>query len=163
MIGALWKLYLPLVVLTAILALQNTKQAMLPARQTNVLWTCEIVVLACVLILRSGWARDARWRGAQAELGTIANNFYEPRREMISNSFAIGCAVFVSLWWAIATWAVVLNGFRGNTASRGLADFEVAALVGAIVGGVIGAVIGLVVGHVWETSHRRRRVAKLAS
>jgi hypothetical protein len=157
-----WKLYVALIVLTTIVVLQNTKQAMLPAKQTPLLWTAEITVLVCVLILRSGWGRDSGWAKAQEELGTLANNFYAPRRETISNSFAIGLGVLLSLWWAAATWAVMFNGMRRNVAGRGLADFEVAALVGAIAGGAIGAVCGLVVGHIWETRHRRRRLATRA-
>jgi hypothetical protein len=157
-----WKLYVGLLVLTTILVLQNTKQAMLPAKQTPVLWSAELIVIVCVLILRSGWGRDGRWMEAQAELGTLANNYYEPRRQMISNTFAVGVGVFASLWWAIATWSVILRGMRGNTISRGFADFEVAAVAGAIAGGAIGAVLGLVAGHIWETRHRRRRLTKRA-
>jgi hypothetical protein len=154
-----WKLYSALVALTAIVVLQNTKQAMLPAKQTPVLWAAEIVVIAGVLVLRSGWGRDSRWTDAQAELGTLANNFYEPRREIFSNGFAITGGVFCSIFWALATWSVVLRGMRGGTITRGFLDFEIAALAGAIAGGVIGAVAGLAAGHFWETRHRRRRVA----
>src|SRR6516162_3260874 len=145
-----WKPYAALIVLTVIVVLQKTKQAMLPAKQTPVLWAAEIVVIAGVLFLRSGWGRDTRWANAQAELGTIANNFYAPRREMFSNSFAVAGGVLGSLWWAAATWAVVFTGMRRNVIGRGLADFEVAAVAGAVAGGVIGAVLGLVVGHIWE-------------
>jgi hypothetical protein len=157
-----WKLYVALIVLTAIVVLQNTKQAMLPAKQTPLLWAAEITVIVCILVLRSGWGRDGRWREAQAELGTLANNFYEPRRQTISNSFAVGFGVLLSLWWALATWAVVFTGMRRNVAARGLADFEVAAIAGGIAGGAIGAVLGLVAGHIWETRHRRRRLANRA-
>lgn len=160
--ASIWKFYLPLIALTVIVVLQNTKQAMLPAKQTPVLWSAEVVVLVCVLVLRSGWGRDARWAKSQAEIGTLANNFYEPRRQAISNTFAVGLGVFASLWWATATWSVMLHGMRGSTMSRGLVDFEVAAFAGAIVGGVLGAVLGLVAGHVWETRHRRRRIAAQA-
>jgi len=157
-----WKLYLPLAVLTTIVLLQKTKQAMLPAKQTPVLWAAEIAVVVSVLILQSGWGRDGAWARAQAQLGTLANNYYAPRREMISNSFAVGAGVFASLWWAAATWSVVLGGMRGNV-ERGLMDFEVAAVAGAIAGGMVGAVRGLVAGHIWETRHRRRRLANRAS
>jgi hypothetical protein len=157
-----WKPYAALIVLTVIVVLQRTKQAMLPAKQTPVLWAAEIVVIAGVLILRSGWGRDTRWTNAQAELGTIANNFYAPRREMFSNAFAVAGGVLGSLWWAGATWAVVFTGMRRNVAGRGLADFEVAAVAGAVAGGVVGAVLGLVVGHIWETRHRRRRLTNRA-
>ena len=157
--ASIWKYYVPLIVLTGILVLQNTKQALLPAKQTPLLWAVEITVLICVLILRSGWGRDNHWTKAQSELGTLANNFYEPRREAISSSFAVGVGVVASLWWATATWSVMLRGMRGNTMSRGLVDFEVAALAGAIAGAMIGAALGLAAGHVWETRHRRRRIA----
>ena len=153
-----WKLYTALAVLTAIVLLQKTKQAMLPAKQTPVLWAAEIAVVVSALILQSGWGRDSGWAKAQAELGTLANNYYAPRREMISNSFAVGAGVLASLWWAIATWSVVLGGMRRNVVARGFADFEVAAVAGAIAGGVVGAVFGLVAGHIWETRHRRRRL-----
>lgn len=156
---SIWKYYLPLVALTGILVLQNTKQALLPAKQTPVLWAVEITVIVCVLILRSGWGRDTQWTKAQAELGTLANNYYEPRRQAISNSFAVGLGVVASLWWATATWSVMLRGMRGNTMSRGLIDFEVAAFAGAVAGAVIGAALGLAAGHIWETRHRRRRIA----
>ena len=153
-----WRLYLALVTLIAILVLQNTKQAMLPARQTPMLWSAVVLVMACVLVLRSGWGRDNDWSQAQGELGTLANNFYEPRRAALVNGGAIAGGVFGGLWWAAATWAVVLGGMRRNSMSRGLLDFEVAALAGAVTGSVIGAVFGLVAGHIWETRHRRRRL-----
>ncbi len=157
-----WKVYSALIALTAIVVLQNTKQAMLPAKQTPVLWAAEIAVLAGVLVLRSGWGRDRLWTDAQAELGTLANNFYEPRREIFSNGFAIAGGVFCSLFWALATWSVVLGGMRRGSMTRGLVDFEISALAGAITGGVVGAVVGLAAGHIWETRHRRRRMASHA-
>lgn len=157
-----WRLYAGLAILTLVLVLQNTKQAMLPAKQTPMLWGAELATLLGVLVLRSGWGRDQRWSDAQAELGTLANNFYEPRREMFSNGFAVAGGVLGSLWWATATWAVVLGGLRRNVAGRGLADFEVAAVVGAVTGGVLGAVLGLALGHIWETRHRRRRLIQRA-
>ncbi len=152
-----WFLQGAMVLVTSVLVLQNTKQALLPARQTPVLWGAELAVIVGVLILRSGWGRDAHWRTAQAELGTLANDYYEPRRDALTNGWAIGVGVFCSLWWAVATWGVVLTGMRRGVESRGLLDFEVAALVGALTGGVIGAVIGLAVGEVWERRHRRHR------
>ena len=152
------RLYIALFTITAILVLQTTKQAMLPARQTPVLWFAVLFVMLGILVLRSGWARDNQWVGAQGELGTIANNFYQPRRETLVAGFAIGVGVFGSLWWALATWNVVLGGMKRDVMGRGLFDFGVAALAGAITGGVLGAVLGLAIGHVWETRHRRRRL-----
>lgn len=151
------------IVMTIILALQNTKQALLPRPQTPVLWGATLAVLAGVLVLRSGWGRDADAAVAQAELGTIANNFYEPRREALTNGLAVGGGVLGGLWWAAATWSVVLGGMRRDVMARGLIDFEVAALAGALTGGVVGAVIGLAIGHWWETRHRRRRLARRAT
>lgn len=152
--------YGALLTVIGILALQYSKQAMLPRTQTPVLWFAVGVSFASLLILRSGWMRDAAWKAEQARLGTIVNNYYEPRREALSNGFAVAGGVFISLWWAAATWSVVLGGLRRNVAGRGLADFEVAALVGAIAGAFGGAVVGLIVGHVWESRHRRTRMER---
>jgi uncharacterized protein (DUF2062 family) len=71
-----WALQIVLITVTFVLVLQNTKQAMLPAKQTPVLWAAEGVAIACVLLLRSGWARDTEWTADQEQLGTLANNFY---------------------------------------------------------------------------------------
>ena len=156
-----WLVLGALVVLTVILVLQESKRAMLPRTQTTFLWCAEIASIAAALILRSGWLRDNRWIDEQRELGTLANNFYEPRRAWLTQGFAIGLGILGSLWWALATWAVVFNGMRRATETRGLAGFEVAALCGAIVGALDGAVLGLGVGHLWEASHRRARRERL--
>jgi tetrahydromethanopterin S-methyltransferase subunit C len=156
-----WFLYLAVGIVTVVLVLQHTKQAMLPATQTPVLWAAEIAMIASVFVLRSGWGRDSGWASEQERLGTLANNFYEPRRQALSEGFTVGGGVLGALWWAAATWSVVLFGMRRKVATRGLLDFEIAALVGALVGGVIGAVIGLVVGHFWEKRHRRRRMERM--
>jgi len=157
-----WLVITAVLVLTTILLLQKTKQAMLPAYQTKVLWYAEIAGIVSAVILRSGWARDNRWAQEQARLGTLANNFYEPRREHLTAGFAIGVGILVCLWWAIATWSILFSGMRRGSPGRGLLDFIVAAVAGAISGGMVGAVIGLTVGHVWETRHRRRRAERLA-
>ena len=161
--GARYALYVPVVVITFVLALQTTKHALLPPTQTLVLWAAELVTICGVLILRSDWLRDSRWRDAQQQLGTLANNFYEPRRQALTNGGAVAGGVLGGLWWATATWSVVLNGVRRGVATRGLLDFEVAAVVGALAGGVTGAVLGLAIGQWWETRHRRKRVARQAS
>jgi hypothetical protein len=158
-----WFQQLALISITAIVVLQNTKQALLPAKQTPVLWGAELASICGIVILRSGWLRDARWQREQERLGTLANNFYEPRRDALVNGFAVGGGVLGSLWWAAATWGVVLTGLRRGVVTRGLLDFEVAALAGAIVGTIIGAVLGLVVGQLWETRHRRHRIARQVS
>jgi hypothetical protein len=146
-----------LAALTIVLILQNTKHAMLPRTQETVLWGAELASLAAVLVLRSGLMRDAAWREQQERLGTIANNFYEPRRAYLIQGFAIGGGVFGGLWWGIATWSVVFTGMRRATATRGLDSFEVATLCGMLTGALLGAALGLWVGHVWEQSHRRGR------
>jgi hypothetical protein len=155
-----WFLAIVLCVLTTILVLQRTKQALLPAKQTPVLWLAELVTIAGVIVLRSGWARDSGWLDEQARLGTLANNFYEPRRDALINGFAIGVGVFGALWWGMATWGVLFTGMRRGVPTRGLVDFLVAGIAGAITGGVLGAVLGLVIGHIWETRHRRNRLAQ---
>ena len=155
-----WFLLLVVAVVTIVLVLQKTKQALLPATQTRTLWAAELAIIAGVIVLRSGWARDSGWVEEQARLGTLANNFYPPRREALINGTAIGVGVLLSLWWAAATWGVVLTGMRRGVTTRGLVDFLTAALMGALTGGVVGAVIGLAAGHVWEGRHRRRRLSQ---
>jgi len=158
-----WLQQAGLIAITIVVVLQNTKQALLPAKQTPLLWSAELAVIAGVLVLRSGWLRDAGWRDEQHRLGTLANNFYEPRRDALTNGFAVAGGIFGALWWALATWGVLLTGMRRGVATRGLLDFEVAAVAGAIAGSIIGAVVGLVVGHLWETRHRRNRAARQVS
>ena len=158
-----WFQQLALITITVVVVLQNTKHALLPAKQTPVLWSAELAALCGIVILRSGWMRDGRWRDEQRRLGTLANNFYEPRREALVNGCAVGGGALGGLWWALATWGVVLNGMRRGVATRGLLDFEVAAVVGALTGGIVGAVIGLAAGQFWEVRHRRARVARQTS
>jgi hypothetical protein len=160
--GARYALYVPVVVITFVLALQTTRHALLPRTQTLVLWAAELATIFGVFILRSGWLRDSRWRDAQQQLGTLANDFYEPRRQALTNGGAVAGGVLGGLWWATATWSVVLNGVRRGVAAHGLLDFEVAAVVGALAGGVVGAVLGLAIGEWWEARHRRNRMARLA-
>lgn len=154
-----WPLFLVIVTMASLLALQKTKQAMLPAKQTPLLRGALAAVVVGSLILMSGWGRDSRRRGEQDALGTLADNYYPPRRDALTAGFAIGTGVLAALWWAGATWSVVLNGMRRGSMGRGLLDFEIAALAGALTGGVIGAVLGLAIGHVWERRHRERRRA----
>ena len=158
-----WWLQLALAFATIVLILQNTKQALLPARQTPMLWGAEIAVLAGVLVLRSGWGRDNKWAQEQRRLGTLANNFYEPRREALLNGGAVLGGSLGGFLWGLATWATVLFGLRRGVVGRGLFDFEVAAVMGAITGGVIGAVAGLAIGHAWEAGHRRKRATRPAA
>ena len=155
-----WTLWFALAVLTTILILQNTKQAMLPRTQTPLLWTAEAVALLGALVLRSGWLRGGGARAEQQRLGTLADNFYPPRRDALTNGFAIGTGVLLALWWGLATWSAVLGGMRRGVVGRGLLDFETAAVAGALTGGIVGAVIGLAVGHLWEARHRRDRLQR---
>jgi hypothetical protein len=152
-----WSLLLAIAVVTSVLLLQNTKQALLPAKETAWLWAAELAGIAALLVLRSGWGRDAAWAREQRDLGTLANDFYEPRREALINGGAVAGGVFTALWWATATWSVMFYGMRRGVPTRGLIDFSTAALVGAITGGLVGAAIGLGIGHVWERRHRQRR------
>ena len=154
-----WSYQVVLIAVTVVLVLQNTKHAVLPPQQTPLVWAAELAVMAG-LDLRSGWGRDNDWGEEQRRLGTLANNYYEPRREALVNGGAVAGGVLGGLWWGIATWAVVLFGMRRGVAGHGLFDFEVAAVMGALTGGVIGAVGGLFVGHVWQTRHRRNRYTK---
>ena len=154
-----WVPYAGLALVTSVLVLQNTKQAMLPRTQTPTLWGAVLGTLAATLLLRSGAWRDAGWRAEQERLGTIANNYYAPRRDWLVSGFSVGCGVFGGLWWGLATWAVVLTGMRRGSMSRGLVDFEVATACGVITGATLGAALGLGIGQLWESRHRRRRMA----
>jgi hypothetical protein len=158
-----WPLYVALFAIAAVVVLQRTKHALLPANQTKVLFLAEGAAICGAFVLRSGWRRDNEWRREQLRLGTIANNYYEPRREALVNGFAIGGGVLLALWWGLATWSVVLFGMRRGVATRGLLDFEVATVLGALTGAIVGAVMGLIVGHVWELRHRRKRVLRHAA
>lgn len=158
-----WPLYVALFAITAVVVLQRTKHALLPASQNKLLFLAEGAAICGALVLRSGWLRDNHWRREQLRIGTIANNYYEPRREALVNGFAVGGGVLLALWWGLATWSVVLSGLRRGVVARGLLDFEVATVVGALIGAIVGAVLGLFVGHVWESRHRRNRVLRNAA
>lgn len=155
-----WLPWLAVVLVTSVLLLQKTKHALLPASQTSALWAAEAIAVASLLVLRSGLWRDSDWKAEQARVGTLVNNFYEPRRSAVVNGFAVGVGVLVALWWGAATWSTVLFGMRRGVVTRGLFDFEVATIIGAATGCLIGAVIGLLVGHVWERRHRRGRISR---
>lgn len=148
-----------LAVLVLVLVLQKTKQALLPRTETPTL-RLALGVSAAAALLLSGWGRDSGWRAEQESLGTLANNFYEPRRDWLISGFAIGLGVFGALWWGLATWSVMFYGMRRGVAGHGLLDFETAAACGLVTGALVGAAVGLIVGHVWETSHRKARRAR---
>jgi hypothetical protein len=156
-----WLVLGALVILTTVLVLQESKYARLPRSQTTLLWGAEVVSIIAALVLRSGLMRDNRWREEQRRLGTIANNYYEPRRAQLTQGFSIGCGILGGLWWALATWGMVFTGMRRSTETRGLDAFEIAALCGALTGALVGGVVGLAIGHVWEGWHRRARQARL--
>jgi hypothetical protein len=158
-----WGLQAVLAAMTIVLIIQNTKQALLPAKQEPALWAAEGVAIACWLVLRSGWARDGEWAKEQEELGTLANNYYEPRRDALLNGSVIALGVIGSLWWALATWGAVFYGMRRGQPGRGLPSFAAGAFMGAMTGGMIGAVAGLGVGHAWEKRHRRQRMERRLS
>ena len=155
-----WLPWIALGAVTSVLLLQKTKHPLLPAAQSRTLWAAEAVAVFCLVALRAGWWRDADWQAEQARLGTLVNNFYEPRRAALINGFAVGGGVFVGLWWGAATWSTVLFGIRRGVVTRGLFDFEVATVVGAATGGLAGAVLGLFIGHLWERRHRRARLSR---
>lgn len=159
----IWPLYVALFAITAVVVLQKTKHALLPASQNRVLFLAEGAAICGALVLRSGWLRDNEWRREQLRLGTIANNYYKPRREALVNGFAVGSGVLLALWWGLATWSVVLFGMRRGVTTRGLLDFEVATVTGALTGAIVGAVTGLLVGHLWELRHRRKRMLRSAA
>jgi hypothetical protein len=158
----MWLLYSSIVLLTVVLAVQESKRALLPASKTTALWFSVLVSFACAVVLRSGWRRDSDWSREQRELGTLSNSFYAPRRDEITQGFTVAGGVLGGLWWGLSTWGVLLSGIRQSHGNRGLLGFETAAVVGVITGGMVGAVVGVYVGDRWERRHRRRRREKAA-
>lgn len=161
--AGMWLLLGVLVILTAVTALQDTRYAMLARTHTVALWVSVGTAVVAVLLLRSGLGTGGNWVEAQARLGTIANTYYPPRREAITEGGAVLGGVVGALWWGASSWALLMQGMRHHAANRGLFDFEMSAIVGALSGAVDGAVIGLLVGWLWERQHRRRRHAARAS
>src|SRR4051812_13343449 len=94
-----WVLYACVLLLAFVAQLQGTRQTLLPATMTARLWIAIVVTLVRVVILRSGWARDTDWERQQPALGTIANNFYEPRRRDLLNGASVFGAVVLGLYW----------------------------------------------------------------
>lgn len=155
--AGVWLLLAVLVILTVVTILQQTRHAMLPARNGTALWISVASAIVAVLLLRSGLGTGGNWVEEQAKLGTIANSFYPPRREAITEGGAVLGGVIGALWWGASSWVLLMQGMRHHAANRGLLDFEVSAIVGALAGAVDGAVVGLFVGWLWEWQHRRRR------
>lgn len=161
--AGMWLLLGVLIILTAVTVLQETRYAMLARTHTVALWVSVGTALLAVLLLRSGLGTGGNWVAAQARLGTIANSYYPPRREAITEGGALLGGVFGALWWGLSSWGLLLQGMRHHAANRGFFDFEMSAVVGALAGAVDGAVIGLLAGWLWERHHRRKRQAARVS
>jgi hypothetical protein len=155
----MWLLIGVLVVLTMITVLQQTRHALLPARNATALWISVASAVIAVLVLRSGLGTGGDWTAAQARLGTIANTYYPPRREAITEGGAVLGGVIGALWWGATSWSLLMQGMRHHAANRGFLGLEVSTVFGALSGAVDGAVVGLLAGWVWERWHRRRRHA----
>jgi hypothetical protein len=152
-----WFLIATLVLLATIVALQDTRYALLVRDKRRELWGWVFAAVCSVVVLRSGIARDAGWKREQLALGTLSNSFYEPRRRWITDGGAVMGGVAGGLWWGVTTWAVLWRGMLRGTTNRGLLSFETSVVVGVLCGGLVGAVLGLMAGNFWERSHRRRR------
>jgi len=152
-----WLLVAILAFLVVVLKLQDTTHAVIVARHTTALWISVLSALAGVLILRSGWGASEERSEKQLEFGTLQNDFYKPRREVLVQGGAVAGGVTGALWWGVQSWVLLFAGMRRHQATRGLWDFEMSVLVGALAGGVVGATLGLIVGQRWERWHRRRR------
>jgi hypothetical protein len=147
-----------LVLLTAIVAAQDTRYAVIVKQKTGELWASVIAAIGAVIILRSGIARDGGRLRSQLALGTVSNSYYEPRRRWLTDGGAVIGGVVGALWWGASTWGVLWRAMLRGTTNRGLLSFEMGVLVGVLTGGLVGAVLGLIVGDVWERLHRRRRL-----
>ncbi len=152
-----WALLAILVFLVVVLKLQDTTHAVMVARHTTALWVSVLATLAGVIVLRSGWGASALRTEKQLEFGTLQNNFYQPRREVLVQGSAMLGGLAGALWWGVQSWVLLFAGMRRQQATRGLWDFEMSVLVGALAGGVVGATLGLITGHLWEQWHRRKR------
>jgi len=152
-----WFLLAAMVLLTTISVLQKTRHALIVRDKALELWYTAIVAVGCVVVLRSGIARDAGWKREQLALGTLSNSYYEPRRRWITDGGAVVGGVAGGLWWGVSTWAVLWRGMLRGTTNRGLLSFETSVVVGVLCGGLVGAVLGLFAGNLWERFHRRRR------
>lgn len=147
-------------VLTVIVASQETRWATIPASHTVMLWKSVGLSLLAWFLLRSGWGRPETHMAEQRALGTVANTFYEPRREGISSVFTVIGGMTGAMWWGATAWLTLVRGIERKAAGRGLANLEVSVLVGIIAGGLVGAAAGLIIGEIWERHHRSRRKAR---
>jgi len=161
--AGMWLLLGDLIILTAITVVQGTRYALLSRMNNTALWISVGSAVIAVLLLRSGLGGGGDWVNEQARLGTIANTYYPPRREALTEGGAVLGGVIGALWWGASSWGLLMQGMRYHAANRGLFEFELSAIVGALSGALDGAVIGLLVGWLWERQHRRRRLAARAS
>lgn len=151
------RLLLVLALLTVIVVSQETRWATIPSSHTALLWKSVGLSLLAWFILRSGWGRAEAHAEEQRALGTLANTFYEPRREGISSAFTMIGGMAGAMWWGATAWLTLVKGMQRKEAGRGLINLEVSVLVGILAGGMVGAVLGLTIGELWERHHRRRR------
>lgn len=149
-----------LALLTIIVVSQETRWATIPASHTALLWKSVGVGLLSWFILRSGWGRPSTHAAEQRALGTVANTFYEPRREGISSAFTLLGGMAGAMWWGATAWLTLVRGIERKAPARGLINLEMSVVVGILAGGLAGAAIGLTIGEIWERAHRRRRVAR---
>lgn len=154
------RLLIVLLLLTGIVLSQETRWATIPASHTVMLWKSVGLALASWFLLRSGWGRAASHAAEQRALGTVANTFYEPRRDGIISAFTLAGGMAGAMWWGATAWLTLVRGLERKAPARGLVNLEVSVVVGILAGGMAGAAIGLAVGEFWERNHRRRRLAR---
>ncbi|HET9425037.1 MAG TPA: hypothetical protein VFO55_06660 [Gemmatimonadaceae bacterium] len=152
-----------LLLLAVIVVSQETRWATIPSSHTAMLWKSVTLAFVAWFILRSGWGRPATHQAEQRALGTVANTFYEPRREGISSAFTLIGGMAGAMWWGATAWLTLVRGIERKAPARGLVDLEVSVVVGILAGAMAGAAVGLIVGEGWERLHRRRRVARSAT
>ena len=126
------------IVLVSTLALQYTRYPLLMARNNTLLWICTVGSIICILILRSSLGQSANEDTHQADLGTLSNSFYPPRRRAITDGGAILGGVLGGLFWGASSWIIMFMAMRRHAGARGLFDLEMSVVVGALSGGVLG-------------------------
>jgi hypothetical protein len=157
------KLVTVLILLTAVVAAQETRWAPIPKTNTTLLWVSVGVAFIAYFVLRSGWGRPEKHAAEQIALGTTSNSFYAPRREWLLSGFTIAGGIAGAMWWGATSWLTLVRGIERTSAVRGLVNLQVAVAVGILAGGIVGAAIGLAVGETWERGHRRRRSLRLTN
>jgi len=157
------KLLFVLELLTAVIAAQETKYALIPRANTTALWVSVLAALVAYLLLRSGWGRPERHVAEQQALGTLSNSYYGPRRDWLSSAFAIAGGIAGAMYWGATAWLILVRGMERHLAANGLIDLQVSVIVGALAGGMVGAAMGLFIGESWERMHRRRRARMVSA